>query len=203
MDDKRAMLEFMGQFHSEMKAIDTHIEAAGSNAKFGGRSEDIKDSMKALMAVPISSLQAPTETVSVGATNPPQILQNNPQQVSQVVTPVVKIDNNQLEFNFNETPVSILKEMRDRMDSMERSMKRIIAYIDSIQTQPDERGDCNNVGSTELGRGSVCCLCGGTPKTKKTNDNIYVTKCVSCNNSEEGSTRKASRDLWNSKNLTV
>ena len=193
IEQHRALLGLLGHTYGQMKEIDTHIAAAGSNAKFAGRSEALKRQFETLATTPIvatsqqnydSELElAPVQSSVVEYQQ--QISKVQFQPAPSVAAPPTKQDDMQMEFNFKQAEKNVLQDIYNVL----YDIKKIL--LENKKTQPVPKKKISD-----------CILC-GTKATIATNaNNAYEVRCSNCNAStaEEHATAKSAVKEWNKDN---
>lgn len=186
-EDKAAITQFFGTMYGQMKEIDNHIAAAGGNAKFAGRSEDIKNAFVAIASpsfvpVPVVDVVEVQPEKSVPA--PPSIPQTTNFQLA-------KQDTGQLEFEFKSDEKSILKDIYNVL----YDIKRLLS--DRIRKEDAE------AKAKKIKEYTPCCLCGSQPKieiNKIATGREYQMFCTGCEASEIALSRKDVISAWNKEN---
>ena len=192
IEQHRALLGLLGQTYGQLKEIDTHIAAAGSNAKFAGRSEALRRQFETLATTPIvatpqqnydSELElAPVQSPVVNYQ--PQISTVQLQPAPSVAAPAIQ-DDMQMEFNFKQAEKNVLQDIYNVL----YDIKKIL--LENKKTPPAPKKRIND-----------CILC-GTKATIATNaNNAYEVRCSNCNAStaEEHATAKSAVKEWNKDN---
>lgn len=183
-EEKQAILEFTGRTFGELKEIDSHIAAAGSNAKFAGRSESLKEVFKSVAAAPVGTATAtfPTDTGSPGLPSYPYIGDPVPTTPTfpHIVTVPNVTDSPQKEFVFvdklqdNNRIVALLEEIRDQLKILNSSM----------------------VQKSKNRYKLKACMCGAEPTVSRTNEGVMVA-CNSCGIEFSAKNIKELKKIWN------
>lgn len=192
MDDKNALINFIGSVYGQMKEIDNHIAATGSNAKFGNRSIELQNVLKEVVEAPTLPPQPqflPPQPQQLQL--PPQ--QFNIQELPQTLAPIVlapaqkpAVVEQQLELMFKNDEKSILNDIYnvlydikklliESQNNFKEKNKKVKKYVD-------------------------CCLCGSQPKISKTAEGSIELKCTGCKNSEQDATEQLVKLKWNKVN---
>ena len=198
MDDKSAILNFMGQMYGHMKEIDTNIASTGSNAKFGGRSAELEKAFKQVAAMP--TLQMPPVIVPQ---EPQAVIQTQPvapspvhtiqyqDNISTVAAPAA--DDSQLEFNFKTDTTGIL----DNIYNVLFDIKKILIEIRDQKKQPEQK---EKKHKSPL---APCCLCGGRAVGGSLPTGEYTVQCRTCENGETAASETMAKVAWNHKNKVL
>ena len=191
MDDKSAILNFVGQMYGQMKEIDSNIAAAGSNAKFGGRSAEIK---KVFEEVAVN-LQPPAPAPIVAPALQQPVFATAPATTFvQAPAPVQQPQEEQLELKFSSSDKDVLNSIYNVLFDIK---KLLVEAIDLQKQQSQTPAIKKEKKTSSL---APCCLCGGTAKGKKVNEKLYTVTCESCKNSEDGINESHAKVAWNNKN---
>lgn len=195
MDDRSAILNFVGQMYGQMKEIDSNIAAAGSNAKFGGRSAEIK---KVFEEVAVN-LQPPAPTTVV-----PEMMQQSVFVPAPMPAPALipmpqpaaaqELQEEQLELKFSSTDKDVLNSIYNVLFDIKKLLSEAIDLQKQQLQMPVVKKE--KKASTL----ASCCLCGGAAKGKKVNEKLYTVTCESCKNSEDGVNESVAKVAWNNKN---
>jgi hypothetical protein len=179
MDDKNALINFIGNVYGQMKEIDNHIAAAGSNAKFGNRSIDIQNVLKEVVAAP--------------AVQPQPFIQTQPVVQQQFIAPqpaVVPVQQSageqQLELSFKTDEKSILNDIYNVLYDIKRLL------VEAQKTHKEK--------PKKLKKYIDCCLCGSQPKLQRIDDLVMQLKCSECKNYESDATEQLVKIKWNNSN---
>lgn len=212
MNEKAAILNFVGQMYGQMKEIDTNIASAGSGAKFGGRSVELERAFKQIAATPLEAITAPVELPPV---EQPQMLTMVPETpitqqkpmampsvsiatISEHVVPAKPlVSTDQLEFNFKEDANSILKDIYNVLYDIRKLLNDQVAKKNAQPTQAPQIKKPKKPALLQ------CCLCGGKPKGEQTDAKIFEYKCTSCGNVSSGANEPMAKIAWNSQNEQV
>ena len=197
IEQKRALMGLLGHTYAQMKEIDTHIAAAGSNAKFAGRSEDLKRQFENIASAPVV---APLPTVNPGLEMEPAPFPSQP-FVAQPIAPqplfvqptieyaaptptAVSKDEQQLEFNFSQVEKNVLNDIYNVL----YDIKKIL--LEAKKSAPAPKKKMQD-----------CILC-GSKATVNALTQGYEVRCTSCNaaTSEEHATAKEAVKEWNKDN---
>lgn len=210
MNEKAAILNFVGQMYGQMKEIDTNIASVGSGAKFGGRSAELEKAFKHIAAAPLEALAAPMELppIEQSQTMVPEapILQQRP-----LVAPSVSIvttsehyapgmpasQTGQLEFSFKEDANSILKDIYNVLYDIRKLLNEQIAKKNEQPAQIPQPKKPKKPALLQ------CCLCGGKPKGEKKDENKFEYQCTACGNTSTGTSEPMAKIAWNSQNEQV
>jgi hypothetical protein len=194
MDDRSAILNFVGQMYGQMKEIDSNIAAAGSNAKFGGRSAEIK---KVFEEVAVN-LQPPVPiTTEIPAVHQPALVTASvPTAAPVIVQPTVahQSQEEQLELKFSSTDKDVLNSIYNVLFDIRKILtEAVVLQKQQMQTPvvKKERKQSSLVS---------CCLCGANAKGKKVSEKLYTVACEGCKNSESGLNESLAKVAWNNKN---
>lgn len=192
IEQHRALLGLLGHTYGQMKEIDTHIAAAGSNAKFAGRSETLKRQFETLATTPFAAPPQDnydSELELAPVQSPvfqPQALpvQAQPMLGMAVSTPVAPADM-QLEFNFKQAEKNVLQDIYNVLYDIKKILQ------DNKKTQPAPKKRVND-----------CILCGTKATIGMRSDNAYEVRCTNCNAStaQEHATAKSAVKEWNKDN---
>ena len=193
MDDKSAILNFVGQMYGQMKEIDSNIAAAGSGAKFGGRSAEIKKVFEEVAAnllppAPVETaptavqqfIHAPMPTAVPAFEHPPVAVQQ-PQE-------------EQLELKFSSTDKDVLNNIYNVLFDI----KKLLSETVDLHKQQLQTPAVKKEKKTPFL--VACCLCGGTAKGKKINEKLYTVACEGCKNHEDDVNESLAKVAWNNKN---
>lgn len=188
-EDKAAITQFFGTMYGQMKEIDNHIAAAGGNAKFAGRSEDIKNAFVTIA----SPSFVPVPVVDVVEVQPGQLV-SAPPSIPQ--TPIsqpapVKQDTGQLEFEFKSDEKSILKDIYNVL----YDIKRLLS--DRIRKEDAEAKE------KKVKEYTPCCICGSQPAIKVNKTAVgrdFHMTCTGCQASEVAASKKDVISAWNKEN---
>ena len=182
MDDKNALINFIGSVYGQMKEIDNHIAAAGSNAKFGNRSVEIQNVLKEVVAAP--TLQPQPQFLPQQQFN----MQVQPEPPAPIVVMPAVIEQQssneqQLELMFKNDEKSILNDIYNVLYDIK---KLLIEAQNNAKEKPKK-----------VKKYVDCCLCGSQPKLCKTTEGIVELKCMGCKNSEQDETEQLVKMKWN------
>lgn len=184
-DDKNALINFIGSVYGQMKEIDNHIAATGSNAKFGNRSIELQNVLKEVVDAPTVHPQ-------------PQILPQQPQilpqqqitiqEMPQSLAPAQKTaaTEQQLELVFKNDEKSILNDIYNVLYDIKKLL---------IESQNNFKEK-----NKKVKKYVNCCLCGSQPKISKTVQGNIELKCTGCKNSEQDATEQLAKLKWNTVN---
>lgn len=184
-EDKAAITQFFGTMYGQMKEIDNHIAAAGGNAKFAGRSEDIKNAFATI----VSPSFVPVPVVDVKEVQPEQSVSAPPSIPQTTNFQLAKQDTGQLEFEFKSDEKSILKDIYNVL----YDIKRLLS--DRIRKEDAE--------AKKIKEYTPCCLCGSQPKiqvNKLASGREYQMFCTGCTSNEVAASRKDVISAWNKEN---
>jgi hypothetical protein len=183
MDDKNALINFIGNVYGQMKEIDNHIAATGSNAKFGNRSIELQNVLKEVV-------DAPTVHPQPQFLSQQQItVQEIPQPLAPIVlAPVQKTaaTEQQMELMFKNDEKSILNDIYNVLYDIKKLL---------IESQNNFKEK-----NKKVKKYVNCCLCGSQPKISKTAENSIELKCTGCKNSEQDATEQLVKLKWNKVN---
>lgn len=192
IEQKRALMGLLGHTYAQMKEIDTNIAAAGSSAKFAGRSEDLKRQFETIATAPVV---APLPTVNPGlevvqVPLPSQPLASQPLFIQPTIDyaapapTAVSKDEQQLEFNFNQVEKNVLNDIYNVLYDIK---KILLEAKKSVPAPKKKMQDCILCGS----KATVNALTHG-----------YEVRCTSCNaaTSKEHATAKEAVKEWNRDN---
>jgi len=196
MDDRSAILNFVGQMYGQMKEIDSNIAAAGSNAKFGGRSAEIKKVFEEvavnLQPPAPAPITAPALQQPVFTPAPTFVQAPSPTFVQAPVA--AQPQEEQLELKFSSTDKDVLNSIYNVLFDI----KKLLSEAIDLQKQQQQ-----TVAVKKEKKASTlasCCLCGGAAKGKKVSEKLYTVTCESCKNSENGVSESVAKVAWNNKN---
>lgn len=201
IEQKRALMGLLGHTYAQMKEIDTHIAAAGSSAKFAGRSEDLKRQFENIASAPVV---APLPTINPGLEMEPASFPSQP-FVAQPIAPqplfvppameyaapapapapaAVDKDVQQLEFNFKQVEKNVLNDIYNVL----YDIKKIL--LESKKNQPAPKKKMQE-----------CILC-GSKATVNALPQGYEVRCTSCNaaTTQKHATAKEAVKEWNKDN---
>lgn len=185
MENPAETLQFLSQTFGELKQLEHR--AADSTCKNTIRLTPIEDEIKTV----VSDLHKPTAPIHAPAVQQ-QLSFDQPVPATRHIVEEKAHSTDQLEFNFEETGVSVLKEIRDGIFGI----KFILSKIEKKLSEPTEI-----VHEKQKQLKNKCCLCGSKSVTARdTITKQYITKCTGCNSSETASTLKLSIKNWNSSN---
>lgn len=192
IEQHRALLGLLGHTYGQLKEIDTHIAATGSNAKFAGRSESLKRQFETLATTPIAAIPQhnyDSELDTAPVLSPivdyqPQISTIQLQPAPSVTAPA-KQDDIQLEFNFKQAEKNVLQDIYNVL----YDIKKILQENKKIQSAPKKR--IND-----------CILCGTKATVASCSNNTFEVRCYKCNacTAEEHTTTKSAVKEWNKDN---
>jgi len=175
-----------------MKEIDSHIAAAGSNAKFAGRSEILKRQFETIATTPFvaqpnydSELELPPVQSPVFAQPQAVPVHVQPtQHAAPVAAPAVQ-DDFQLEFNFKQAEKNVLQDIYNVL----YDIKKIL--LENKKTQPAPKKKISD-----------CILCGSKATVSALTNNAFEIRCSNCNasTSQEHATAKNAVKEWNKDN---
>lgn len=189
MDDKNALINFIGSVYGQMKEIDNHIAAAGSNAKFGNRSADIQNVLKEVVAAPTLQPQPqllPQQQINVQVQpEPPAPIVFMPAQKPAVIEQQSS-NEQQLELMFKNDEKSILNDIYNVLYDIK---KLLVESQNNVKEKPKK-----------VKKYVDCCLCGSQPKLCKTAEGTVELKCTGCKNSEHDETEQVVKIKWNKSN---
>lgn len=191
MEDKAALINFIGNVYGQMKEIDNHIAAAGSNAKFGNRSADIQNVLKEVVAAPTMP-QPPKQHAALHMQPAPQAsAEYTPMHPVKVhdLAPAQNQNAQQLELPFSSSEKSILSDIYNVLYDIKKLM---IEFQKKQDTKP-----------AKVKKYEKCCLCGSQPKLNKTQDSDFELKCTGCKNSETDDTVSLVKTKWNKANVQL
>jgi hypothetical protein len=190
MDDKNALINFIGSVYGQMKEIDNHIAATGSNAKFGNRSIELQNVLKEVVEAPAVPPQPQLLPQQSQPLPQQQItVQEIPQPLAPVaLAPVQKtaIDQQQLELIFKNDEKSILNDIYNVLYDIKKLL---------IESQNNFKEK-----NKKVKKYVNCCLCGSQPKISKTAEGSIELKCTGCKNSEQDATEQLVKLKWNTVN---
>lgn len=185
----------LGHTYAQMKEIDTHIAAAGSSAKFAGRSEDIKRQFEQIATQPM--VPVVSTSIELGAQpmlpTPPPVQQFEQPAPATFVMQHVAIpapapapaDEMQLEFNFKAAEKNILQDIYNVLYDIKKMM------------QESREKEAKKETKKKI---SNCIICGSTASLVK-EDNNYIVKCTCCDAaSSTQSSAKVCVKEWNDAN---
>jgi len=193
IEQHRALLGLLGHTYGQMKEIDTHIAAAGSNAKFAGRSEALKRQFETIATTPFvaqpsqpnydSELELPPVQSPVFVQ--PQAVPVQLQPIQQAAPMPVQQDEFQLEFNFKQAEKNVLQDIYNVL----YDIKKIL--LENKKTQPAPKKKIND-----------CILCGTKATVSALANNAFEVRCTNCNASttQEHATAKNAVKEWNKDN---
>lgn len=184
-DDKNALINFIGSVYGQMKEIDNHIAATGSNAKFGNRSIELQNVLKEVVDAPTVHPQPQF------LPQQPQILpqqQITIQEMPQSLAPAQKTaaTEQQLELVFKNDEKSILNDIYNVLYDIKKLL---------IESQNNFKEK-----NKKVKKYVNCCLCGSQPKISKTAQGNIELKCTGCKNSEQDATEQLAKLKWNTVN---
>ena len=212
MNEKAAILNFVGQMYGQMKEIDTNIAAVGSNAKFGGRSAELERAFKQIAAAPLDALVAPAELPPVVQPQmQPMVAETPIIQQKPMAVPSVSIDTvsesfasiqpqaqtGQLEFTFKEDANSILRDIYNVLYDIRKLLNEQVPKKNEQPTQVPQIKKPKKLALLQ------CCLCGGKPRGEKIDEKLYAYKCTTCGNTCDGANEPMAKIAWNSQNEQV
>lgn len=191
-EDKAAITQFFGTMYGQMKEIDNHIAAAGGNAKFAGRSEDIKNAFATI----VSPSFVPVPVVDVVEVQPEQSVSAPPSIPQTTNFQLAKQDTGQLEFEFKSDEKSILKDIYNVL----YDIKRLLS--DRIRKEDAEAKE------KKVKEYTPCCICGSQPAIKVNRSagfsgtivKEYQMICTGCESIEIAASRKDVISAWNKEN---
>lgn len=196
MDEQSAaIINFFGQTFGQMKEIDKNIEAAGSNAKFGGRSAEVEKALRGF----VDQIQAPspTPTAPLPLAMPVQtfvdvqpVISN---QVSVVHEPQPTKQEEQLELKFSTSDKDVLNDIYNVLFDI----RKLIAESIELQKQQLTTAPKKQKKQSVL---APCCLCGAEAKGKKVSEKLFTITCEGCKNSENGNNELSAKVAWNNNN---
>lgn len=197
IEQKQALMGLLGHTYAQMKEIDTHIAAAGSIAKFAGRSEDLKRQFENIAAAPVA---APLPTVHPGLELEPAPVPSQPFAPQPIAPqdlfvppaieyvdpdqPAANKQEQQMEFNFSQVEKNVLQDIYNVL----YDIKKILLEAKKSSPAPKKKmQDCILCGSKAV----VNALLQG-----------YEVRCTSCNaaTSQEHATAKEAVKQWNKDN---
>jgi len=191
IEQQRALLGLLGHTYGQMKEIDSHIAAAGSNAKFAGRSEILKRQFETIATTPFvaqpnndSELELPPVQSPVFIQPQAVPVQVQPIQHAAPVTPAVQ-DDFQLEFNFKQAEKNVLQDIYNILYDIKKIM------LENKKTQPVPKKKISD-----------CILCGSKATVLTRASNAFEVRCSNCNacTAEEHATAKNAVKEWNKDN---
>jgi len=195
IEQHRALLGLLGHTYGQMKEIDTHIAAAGSNAKFAGRSEALKRQFETLATTPIvaqppqpnydSELELPPVQSPVFAQPQAMPVQVQPIHHAAPAPTLTAPDEFQLEFNFKQAEKNVLQDIYNVL----YDIKKIL--LENKKTQPAPKKKISD-----------CILCGTKATVSTLANNAFEVRCTNCNASttQEHATAKNAVKEWNKDN---
>ena len=175
--------------YGQMKEIDSNIAAAGSGAKFGGRSAEIKKVFEGVAANLLPS--APAEIA------PPAVQQLMPTPVPTFEPlPVViqQPQEEQLELKFSSTDKDVLNNIYNVLFDIKKLLSETVDLYKQQLQPPAAKKEKKTPFLV------ACCLCGGTAKGKKINEKLYTVTCDGCKNHEDNVNESLAKVAWNNKN---
>jgi len=168
IEEKRALMGLLGHTYAQMKEIDTHIAAAGSSAKFAGRSEELRKQFETIATTPII---VPNDNLEIMHPGPPPVapapvltpapVMYEPVAVSAPAPP--QPTTAQLEFNFTAAEKNILSDIYNVL----YDIKKLLIEAKQ-QTKPDKRKKIVD-----------CVLCGSVAKPIQV-ENLHAVQCTGC-----------------------
>jgi len=195
MNEKNAILNFIGQMYGQMKEIDTNIASVGSSAKFGGRSAELEKTFKQLATSPLEAAYVPPTEMSPVETMPMQ-MQPQMQPAVQQLPLYQPPQTDQLEFTFKDDANSILKDIYNVLFDIRKLLTEHTKAIKTIETAPA-------VKKPKKITFADCSLCGGKPKGEQTQDTLYQYTCQTCGNVSKGVNETQAKVAWNTENVQV
>jgi hypothetical protein len=188
IEQQRALLGLLGHTYGQMKEIDSHIAAAGSNAKFAGRSETLKRQFEAVATTPFAAQPNNDSELELPPVQSPVFIQ--PQAVPVQVQPIQHAapavqDDFQLEFNFKQVEKNVLQDIYNVL----YDIKKIL--LENKNTQPAPKKKISD-----------CILCGSKATVSTLANNAFEIRCSNCNasTSQEHATAKNAVKEWNKDN---
>jgi len=187
IEQHRALLGLLGHTYGQLKEIDTHIAAAGSNAKFAGRSDSLKRQFETLATTPFAVQPNNDSELELPPVQSPVFTQPQAVQVQPIqhAAPAAALqDDSQLEFNFKQAEKNVLQDIYNILYDIKKIM------LDNKKTQPAPKKKISD-----------CILC-GSKATISLATNAFEVKCSNCNacTTQEHASAKNAVKEWNKDN---
>lgn len=193
--EKDTILSFIGNMYGQVKEIDNHIAAAGSNAKFGGRSVELQNKFEEMVKSPAIGFEQPSPPLiqqpavnliesAGGEAIPQQFREPAAQQVVQN-----RPDPFQMELPLMDTQKNVLTDIYNVLFDMKKMLAEFIKSQKDVPAIVEEKKKYVN-----------CCLCGSQPKYFKDEEKQHNLQCRQCKSKETAASKFLVESTWNSKN---
>jgi len=194
-EQKRALMGLLGHTYAQMKEIDMHIASAGSNAKFAGRSEDIKRQFEQVATQAVVPIAPQQTSIELGEVLPaprivappapvvePQYIMHAPVAVQPVAAQPA--EEKQLEFNFKAVEKNVLTDIYNVL----YDIRKMMLEFKEKEAKKEKKSKIAN-----------CIICGSLAQMSK-KDNKFTINCTSCFAETKSDSNKECIKEWNDAN---